>query len=350
VKYVKLGVSGLEVSRVCLGTMPMGGQHNAQDSERVLDCAIDLGINFFDTAEMYPIPIKADTCANTERVIGDWLTKHSRLRPEIIIASKIVGRGIKHIRGGAKPDGASIVQAVDDSLVRLQTDYIDLFQIHWPSRAVPHFAKHWPGEINVERIDATHQSEDMLGLLRGLDKCVKAGKIRFCGLSNETPWGVNEYLRLAKLYDLPVMTSVQNEFSLLHTIDWPYMMETCSLNNVAYLPWSPLAGGALSGKYMGGARPMGSRWMASQRLGLFRDTPRGDAAIAAYVAVAERYDLTAAQLALAWVDQVDGVSSIILGATSEKQLRENIDAFNMPLSSECIVDIAGVLKNHPLTF
>ena len=136
--------------------------------------------------------------------------------------------GVEHIRDGAKPDGASIVQAVDDSLTRLQTDYIDLFQIHWPNRAVPHFAKHWPGEINVARIDASYQSEDILGLLRGLDKCVKAGKVRFCGLSNETPWGVNEYLRLAKLHNLPIMISVQNEFNLLHTMDWPYMMEMCS--------------------------------------------------------------------------------------------------------------------------
>lgn len=349
-KYIKLGASSLEVSRVCLGTMPMGGQHNATDSERVLDRAIDLGINFLDTAEMYPIPVKADTYANTERVIGNWLAKNNQLRPKIIIASKIVGRGVEHIRGGAKPDGASIVQAVDDSLARLQTDYIDLFQIHWPSRAVPHFAKHWPGSINVERIDATHQSEDMLGLLRGLDSCVKAGKVRFCGLSNETPWGVNEYLRLGKLHNLPIMASVQNEFNLLHTLDWPYMMEMCCLNNVAYLPWSPLAGGALSGKYLGGARPAGSRWTASQRMGLFRDTPRGEQAATAYMKVAERNNLTAAQLALAWVNQVNGVSSTILGATSEDQLRENVDAFDVQLSSECIADITGVLKNHPLTF
>lgn len=349
-KYVKLGTSSLEVSHVCLGTMPMGGQHNAQDSERVLDCAIDLGINFFDTAEMYPIPVQADTYANTERVIGSWLAKNSQLRSKVVIASKIAGRGVEHIRDGAKPDGASIVQAVDDSLTRLQTDYIDLFQIHWPNRAVPHFAKHWPGEINVARIDASYQSEDILGLLRGLDKCVKAGKVRFCGLSNETPWGVNEYLRLAKLHNLPIMISVQNEFNLLHTMDWPYMMEMCSLNNVAYLPWSPLAGGALSGKYVAGARPAGSRWTASQRLGLFRDTARSDAAVAAYMAVAEQYDLTATQLALAWVSQVNGVASTILGATSENQLRENLAAFDVQLSSECIADTTAVLKNHPLTF
>jgi aryl-alcohol dehydrogenase-like predicted oxidoreductase len=335
---------------VCLGTMPMGGQHKAQDSERVLDCAVDLGINFFDTAEMYPIPVQAETCANTERVLGGWLTKNNQLRSELIVASKIVGRGIKHIRDGAKPDGTSIVQAVDDSLARLQTDYIDLFQIHWPNRAVPHFAKHWPGEINIARIDATYQSEDMLGLLRGLDRCVKAGKVRFCGLSNETPWGVNEYLCLAKLHDLPIMASVQNEFNLLHTTDWPYMMEMCSLNNVAYLPWSPLAGGTLSGKYLAGARPIGSRWTVSQRLALFRDTPRSDAAVEAYVAVAERYDLTAAQLALAWVNQVNGVSSTIIGATSEDQLRENVAAFDMQLPPECIADITSALKDHPLTF
>ena len=349
-KTVNLGSSGIEVSRLCMGTMPMGGQKAAPESERLLDYALEQGINFFDTAEMYPIPVKAETYTNTERVIGDWLAKDQSKRSKFILASKIAGRGLDHIRGGVKPDGAAVIKAVDDSLARLQTDYIDLFQIHWPSRANPHFAKHWPGDINLTRIDPTHQSEDMLGLLRALDTCVKAGKVRFCGLSNESPWGITEYLRLAEVHGLPAIVSVQNELSLLHTKDWPYMLETCSMNNVAYLPWSPLGGGTLTGKYLDGARPKGSRWTAIQRNGIFRDTPRSDAAVAAYVEVARRYDITPAQLALVWVDQLNGVSSTILGATSQEQLSENIAAFDMPLSEECLADITAVLKNHPLTF
>ncbi len=177
----------------------------------------------------------------------------------------------------------------------------------------------------------------MLEILEALDSCVEAGKVRYCGLSDDTPWGINEYL-------------IQNEFSLLHSKDWPYLIENCVHAGVAYLPWSPLAGGVLSGKYLGGARPAGSRWALSQRLGLFRDTETVDQAVAEYCKIAQQYHVTPAQLALAWCAQLDGVSSTIIGATRPEQLKENIAAFEITLSDVAIRDIDAVIRKYPIPF
>jgi aryl-alcohol dehydrogenase-like predicted oxidoreductase len=308
------------------------------------------GINFIDTAEMYSVPPKAETYGKTEKMIGNWLAANPHKRSEIILASKIAGNGIPWIRGGKDITGEAVIAAVDASLKRLQTDYIDLFQLHWPNRTSPHFAKHWPGHIRFSEVNAEAHSKQMLEILQALNACIQAGKIRYCGLSDDTPWGINEYLRLAEKYSLPKMVSIQNEFNLLHTKDWPYLIENCVHANVAYLPWSPLGGGVLSGKYLNGQRPEGSRWSIAQRNGLLRDKPNVEAAVSAYAEIAQGFNITPSQLALAWCNQVDGVTSTIIGATSLTQLIEDIDAFKMTLPDDVLKQVNKVIRTYPLPF
>ncbi len=349
-EYAKLGSSQLKVSRACLGSMTWGTQNTQQDADEQIDYALTQGINFIDTAEMYSVPPTPESYGKTESIIGNWLHRHSEKRADIILTSKIAGNGIPWVRNAGDITGKAVIDAVDASLKRLQTDYIDLYQLHWPNRTSPHFAKHWPGQITFSTVDAAQQSEQMLDILQALGQCVKAGKIRFCGLSDDTPWGINEYLKLAEKYDLPKMVSIQNEFSLLHTKDWPYLIENCVHQDMAYLPWSPLAGGMLSGKYLGGARPEGSRWTLDQRMGLFRDTPQADAATKAYMNIAQQLKITPSQLALAWCNQVDGVTSTIIGATNMAQLKEDIDAFDITLPEDTLLAIQQVMRKYPVPF
>jgi aryl-alcohol dehydrogenase-like predicted oxidoreductase len=349
-QYSKLGSSGVDVSRVCLGSMTWGLQNSQIEANEQIEYALSQGVNFVDTAELYPVPPSGEKYGGTEIIIGNWLTKNPTRRKEIILASKIAGPGLSYIRDGEKISGESVIQAIDASLKRLQTDYIDLFQLHWPNRTSPHFSKHWPGKVQFSSFDSEHEKSEMLEILQALDSCVKAGKIRFCGLSDDTPWGINTYLKLSEQHALPKMVSIQNEFSLLHAKDWPYLIENCVRENVAYLPWSPLAGGVLSGKYLDGKLPNGSRWTFEQRNGIFRDTLATHAATAKYVDVAKSYALTASQLALAWCDQVDGVTSTIIGATNMVQLKENLDAFSAPLSKEALYDIGQVFRDYPVPF
>lgn len=349
-QFSVLGHSGLAVSRVCLGTMTWGCQNNQADADAQLDYALAQGVNFIDTAEMYAVPPSSETYGATEAIIGDWLKRNPGRRSKLIIASKMAGSGLSYIRGGGPMTAATLVQAVDASLQRLQTDYIDLYQLHWPNRVSPHFGKHRVGRIGFSDVSRAEQTEQMLELLQALDSCVKAGKIRFCGVSNETPWGISQYLQLSKQHNVPRMVSIQNEFSLLHSKDWPYLIEQCVHENIAYLPWSPLAGGALSGKYLGGARPAGSRWSMLQRNGLFRDTPQSNQAIAAFVALAAAHNMAPVQLALAWVNQVEGVTSTIIGATSMAQLEQNIAAFAQPLSAQVLDDLTQFLQQYPAPF
>lgn len=349
-KYNRLGSSSLEVSRICLGSMTWGLQNNQTDANAQLDYAQMQGINFIDTAEMYAVPPSAETYGKTEAIIGNWLKANPTRRKSIVLASKIAGPGFSYIRNGDKISGASVITAVEASLKRLQTDYIDLFQLHWPNRQSPHFGNHWPNENNYTQVNAEQQNEEMLDILQGLDHCIKAGKVRYCGLSDDTPWGINQYLRLSKEHNLPRMVSIQNEFSLLHTKDWPYLIENCVHEDIAYLPWSPLATGLLTGKYLNGKRPPGSRFTLMQRHGLFRDTQHSDAAVKAYIKVAKQHNISPAHLALAWCDQVNGVTSTIIGATTMQQLIENIDAFKQPLTNDVIKDINQVLRQYPSPF
>ena len=349
-KTVKLGSSDVLVSEVCLGSMTWGNQNTQEEANEQIDYALDCGINFIDTAEMYAVPPSKETSGLTETYIGNWLAQNSGKRADLILATKIAGSGIPWIRNGSNISGATVAEAIDGSLKRLQTDYIDLYQLHWPNRMTPHFAKHWPGRVDPTQTVIEQERADMLDILEALDKAVKAGKIRHIGLSDDTPWGINEYLRLAELHDLPRMVSIQNEFSLLHLKDWPYLIENCVFSDVAYLPWSPLAGGALSGKYANGAKPAGCRWTMQQRNGIFRDTTYSHEAIAAYKEVADAHNLTLVQLSLAWVYQLAGVTSTIIGATSMQQLKEDIGAYEIALSKEVLEDVDRVIRRFPQPF
>lgn len=349
-KKVPLGSSDIQVSEVCLGTMTWGNQNTQQDANQQIEYALEQGINFMDTAEMYAVPPSPDTCGKTESYIGNWLAANPDRRSEIVLASKVVGPGLPWIRDGSAITGASLKQALDGSLQRLQTDYIDLYQLHWSNRSSPHFGSHWPGAIKQHEVDVNQQKDGMLDILEALAEAVTAGKIRECGLSDETPWGIKEYLRLAKDHNLPRMVSIQNEFSLLHLKDSPYVVETCVLDDVAYLPWSPMAGGALSGKYRNGARPENTRWSMSQRNGIFRDTSQSHEAIEAYYEVAQRHGMSLAQMSLAWVYQFEGVTSTIIGATSMDNLKENIDAYQLVLSEDILAEIETVIHRYPVPF
>lgn len=349
-KYSKLGSSGLDVSRVCLGSMTWGQQNAQQEANQQLDYALAQGINFVDTAELYSIPPRAETYGATETIIGSWLNNNKEKRQELVLASKIAGPGLSWIRNGSPISGETVIAAVDASLQRLQTDYIDLYQLHWPNRPNPHFSNHWPGQVTFSATDTQTASNQMLEILQALKQCVDAGKIRYCGLSDDTTWGISEYLKLSAKHSLPRMVSIQNEFNMLHTKDWPYLIEHCIHEDIAYLPWSPLGGGVLSGKYLNGARPQGSRWTIAQRNGLFRDSAVVERAVADIKTLAEQHGMTAAQLALAWCDQVDGVTSTIIGATSMAQLQENLAAFDMQLSEELQDDLLKILKKYPLPF
>jgi aryl-alcohol dehydrogenase-like predicted oxidoreductase len=349
-KKVKLGSSDLQVSEVCLGSMTWGEQNTESEGHQQIDYALDQGINFIDTAEMYSVPPSKETYGATEAIIGNWIAANKSKRQDIVLASKIAGSGVNWVRGGAPITGASVKEAIEDSLLRLKTDYIDLYQLHWPNRMTAHFSKHWPGRVDPHKTDANKEREGMLDILQALDVAMKEGKIRNIGLSDDTPWGISEYLHLAEKHDLPKMVSIQNEFSLLHLKDWPYLIETCVFNDVAYLPWSPIAGGALSGKYANGAKPEGCRWTMQQRNGIFRDTSLSHQAVAAYQEVANANNLTLVQLSLAWVYQLTGVTSTIIGATSMDQLKEDIDAYEIALSDDILQQVGGVIKQFPQPF
>ncbi|KTF16376.1 aldo/keto reductase [Pseudoalteromonas sp. 10-33] len=349
-QYSPLGSSGVDVSRVCLGSMTWGVQNTQRDADEQIAYALDRGVNFIDTAEMYAVPPSPETYGKTEHIIGDWLSRNQQKRSDIVLATKIAGNGLSWVRGGGDITRQAVIEAVDNSLKRLQTDYIDLYQLHWPNRSTPHFARQWPGVLKFSDVDTHAHQAGMLDILEGLNDCVKAGKIKHCGLSDDTPWGISQFVSLAKEHNLPRMVSIQNEFSLAHAKDWPYLIEQCVHEDIAYLPWSPLAAGLLTGKYLNGARPEGSRWSFAQRNGIFRDTPNAQQATKQYAELAYANNMTPAQLALAWCNQVDGVTSSIIGATTMAQLKEDIDAFSITLNDETLASIGTIFKNFPMPY
>ena len=348
--YNQLGTSGLKVSEVCLGTMTWGIQNNQQDADEQMAYALDKGVNFIDTAEMYPVPPNVETYGDTERIIGNWLSRNSSRRADIVLMTKIAGAGLKYIRNGGAITAEAIANALTYSLERLQTDYIDIYQLHWPNRVTPHFGKHWPDGANPTMTDREKSVDGMRDILLGIKRAIDEGKIRHWGLSDDTPWGIHTFLTLCKEMNVPPPVSIQNEFSLVHAKDWPYLIEMCELENIAYLPWSPLATGILSGKYLEGARPEGSRWTMIQRNGLFRDREPAHHATVKYMEIANDLGITSSQLALAWCKQVPGVTSTIIGATTVSQLSENIDAFDITLSAQTLSQIHNVLREFPLGF
>jgi len=348
--YNRLGSSEINVSEVCLGTMTWGIQNSQKDADEQMAVALEHNINFIDTAEMYPVPPNADTYGDTERIIGNWLSRHANKRDDLVIMTKVAGSGLRYIREGGPITSQAVTEALDASLKRLQTDYVDVYQLHWPNRVTPHFGKHWPGSTNPTEMNREQQLAGMRDILVGIKKALDAGKIKHWGLSDDTPWGIHSFLTLCSEMNIPKPVSIQNEFSLLHAKDWPYLIEMCALEDIAYLPWSPLATGMLSGKYQNGARPEGSRWTLSQRMGLFRDQPPARMATQKYVNIAAEAGITPSQLALAWCKQVPGISSTIIGATTCEQLKENIEAFSITLSKDVLDSVHGVLREHPMGF
>mgnify|MGYP006286674259 CR=1 FL=1 len=341
-EYRQLGHTDIEVSALCLGTMTYGKQNTLQDASSQLDYAVERGINFIDTAEMYPVPPEVETQGETERMIGRWLAGRGR-RDDLVIATKISGPGLSTVRGG-KGDYSpeNIRRAVDESLQRLGTEYIDLYQLHWPSRNSNFFGKlgYAPRTREADPVD------EMLTVLRTLEALVAAGKIRHVGLSNESAWGTMKFLELAAREGLPRMVSVQNPYNLLNRSYEVGLAEVSHREGVGLLPYSPLAFGVLSGKYLEGQQPENARLTLFDRFTRYTRPP-GVRATEAYVHLARDHGLDPAQMALAWVTARPFVTSNIIGATTLTQLAHNIDSTNVSLSDEVLDAIEAIHADAP---
>ncbi len=337
-----LGTSGLNVSAICLGTMTWGQQNTEAEAHQQMDYAVTQGINFFDTAELYPVPPLKETYSLTEQYIGSWFKARGN-RQKIILATKVVGRSgnFSYMRGGeTRLDKKNIVAALDASLKRLNTDYIDLYQLHWPDRNTNMF-----GQLGYVH-DENEQSipfEETLGVL---NDCVRAGKIRHVGLSNETPYGVSQYLHLAEVKKLPRMQSVQNPYSLLNRTYEIGLAEISIRQHCGLLAYSPLAMGVLSGKYLGGKKPEGSRMALFTRFTRYNNA-KADAATQRYVKIAQDAGLDPAQMALSFVTQQRFVTSNIIGATTMEQLKTNIDSIKIKLGEDVLRAIDAVHFDIP---
>ncbi|UVJ43257.1 NADP(H)-dependent aldo-keto reductase [Pseudomonas sp. LS1212] len=339
--YRKLGRTGLDVSALCLGTMTWGEQNSQDEAFAQIARAKEAGINFIDTAEMYPVPPRPETHASTERYIGNWFKARGD-RADWILASKVAGPGnsISHIRDGQlKHNREHIVAALDASLKRLQTDWIDLYQLHWPERSTNFFGK----------LGYQHQEETLTPLeetLEVLDEQVKAGKIRHVGLSNETPWGTMKFLQLAESRGWPRAVSIQNPYNLLNRSFEVGLAEVAIREQCGLLAYSPLAFGMLSGKYENGARPSNGRLTLFSRFSRYSN-PQAIAACSRYVALAHEHGLDPAQMALAFVTRQSFVTSNIIGATSLEQLESNLASFELKLSEEVLAGIEAIHKDQP---
>ena len=343
VKYRKLGHTDIDVSVICLGTMTWGEQNSPEESFEQMDYAISRGVNFFDTAELYAIPPRAETYGRTEEIIGQWFKARGN-REQVILASKIAGPGedwIPHIRSGkTRFNRIDIASALEASLQRLNTDYIDLYQLHWPQRQTNFF-----GKLGFE-IPTDEQMTPILETLEALAEQAKAGKIRHIGLSNETPWGLMSFLHAADQAGLPRIVSVQNPYSLLNRSYEIGLAEASWREKVGLLAYSPLGFGVLSGKYLGGARP------ERARLTMFPDYTRysNEAAVTAtqrYVALARKHQLDPAQMALAYVNSRPFLTSTIIGATNMEQLKSNIGSIDINLSTAVLEGIESIHDDHP---
>jgi len=338
--YVTLPGSGLTLSRLILGTMTFGEQNTEAEGHAQLDRALAAGINTIDTAEMYPVPIRQDKQGSTEVIVGNWLKKQRR--DQIVLASKVAGpnRGMDWLRGGIQLNRAQIIEACNTSLKRLQTDYLDLYQIHWPARAVPMF-----GTTYYEPNDEKPGTPSMEEQLDALGELVKAGKVRHIGVSNETPWGVMECARLAR-EGKPKIATIQNAFNLVNRTFEMGLTEVCHREQVGLLAYSPLAFGLLSGKYVG-ATPADARMTLFPQFGARYRKPGVDDAVAAYAALAQDIGVTPAQLALAWVQSRWYVAGAIIGATTLAQLEENLASQKVTITPEIDAAIEAIHRRGP---
>ncbi|MCU7366579.1 NADP(H)-dependent aldo-keto reductase [Pantoea stewartii] len=339
--YHRIPHSTLEVSQLGLGTMTFGEQNSEADAHAQLDLAISSGINLIDTAEMYPVPPRPETQGLTEKYIGSWLKKTGS-RDKIILASKVAGptRGNDaSIRPNMALDRKNIREALDASLKRLNTDYIDLYQLHWPQRQTNFF-----GKLGYQ-YSASSVPVTLLETLEALAEQVRAGKIRYIGVSNETPWGVMRYLQLAEKHELPRIVSIQNPYSLLNRSFEVGLAEISQHEGVELLAYSCLAFGTLSGKYLNGAQPAGARNTLFSRFTRYSGE-QSQLAVAEYVALANKHQIDPSQMALAFVRQQPFVSSTLLGATTLEQLKINIDSANLTLSSEILEELEAIHRRY----
>ena len=304
--------------------------------------ALENGVNFFDAAELYPVPANPETYGNTEKIIGTWFKKTGN-RDKVILASKIAGGGdyTAHIRNGGLSK-ENVFDAIDKSLKRLQTDYIDLYQLHWPNRGVNTF-----GVRDFPTKAANDEVENYLEILEGIQELKKQGKIRHVGLSNETPWGTMKYLQASEQYNLPRPVTVQNSYSIIHRGFEVGMSEVSLRENVGLLAYSPLAQGVLSGKYLNGNQPEGARGTLFPRFIARYKNEGSEKAVTKYLEIAQKYNLTLSELSLAFINQMPFVTSNIIGATKMNQLKENINSINVDLSDEILKDIEAVHKEIP---
>ena len=345
-KYRKLGTTNIDLSVICLGTMTWGEQNSQAEAFEQMDYSFERGINFFDTAELYAIMPRKETYGKTEEIIGNWF-REKKNRDKIILASKIVSKsdGLEWIREGSKYlgfDKKNMNEAIDASLKRLKTDYIDLYQLHWPERKVPKFGtldyKYDPSDTDWTPIEQ---------VLENLQQLIKIGKIRCVGISNETPWGMMKFLEIAKEKNLPRVMSIQNVYSLVNRVFDIANSEVSIRENCGLLAYSPLAGGRLSGKYIENKNPKNARYTLWPQRFSRHHTKRGEIAINKYVKLSKKYGIPPSTFANAFVNDRPFVTSNIIGATSMEQLKENIDSVETSLSKEMLKEIEDVHLSDP---
>ena len=343
-KYKNLGTSEIKVSEICLGSMTWGTQNSEAEGHAQMDYAFDRGVNFIDTAEMYPVnPMSAQTAGRSEEIVGTWM-RSRRNRHDVVIATKISGPGSSIVRDGSGVSKKTIELALHSSLKRLQTDYIDLYQIHWPNRGTYHFRQSWKYDPSSQNVIETR--DYILEALESLSEFIEAGKIRTVGLSNESCWGTSQFLEISRANHLPRVVSIQNEYSLLDRKFDLDLAELAVNEQVGLLAFSPLAAGILSGKYQGDRTPPGSRRNFLPDIG-GRYTKHVIPVVDEYLRVARKHGLDPCQMALAFCLMRPFMTSAIIGATKQRQLEITIAAAGMSLSSDVLDDINEVYRRHP---
>jgi len=344
-KYHALGHTETLVSELCLGSMTWGTQNSELEGHEQMDYAVDSGINIFDTAEMYPTtPLSADTQGRSEEIIGSWFKKTGS-RDRVVLATKVTGKGPKYIHAGAPITAEKMHAAVETSLQRLQTDYIDLYQLHWPNRDTYHFRQSWT--FDPTRQERTVTRRHILDVLQGAQQLIDAGKIRYLGLSNESCWGTAQFLEIAAANGLPRVVSIQNEYSLMQRLFDLDLAELAHNEKIGLLAFSPLAAGLLSGKYRNDSVPEGSRRVLNNNLS-GRYNEHSKPVLEQYFQIAKRHSLDAAQMALAFCLTRPFMTSTIIGATTLQQLQTNVAAADVTLTDEVLAEIQQVFRSTPI--